>query len=96
MKSRTSSFNLTIFKKDITRFAPAWAIYMIVLLLILMAAMSDGETYYRVNNLEGFVVVMAWINLFYGALVAQLVFGDLYNRLIQAMTTTKPSRLLTR
>ena len=93
MKSRTSSFNLTVFKKDITRFAPAWAIYMIVLLLVLVAAVSDGETYYRVNNLEGFVVVMAWINLFYGALVAQLVFGDLYNsRMCNALHAMPVSR----
>ena len=86
MKSRTSSFNLTVFKKDLTRFAPAWAIYGIVLLLVLMAAVSDNEIYYRVNNVEAFVVVMAWINLFYGALVAQLLFGDLYNsRLCNAL-----------
>ena len=86
MKSRTSSFNLTVFKKDLTRFAPAWAIYGIVLLLVLMAAVSDNEIYYRVNNVESFVVVMAWINLFYGALVAQLLFGDLYNsRLCNAL-----------
>ena len=86
MKSRTSSFNVTVFKKDLTRFAPAWAIYGIVLLLVLMAAVSDNEIYYRVNNVEAFVVVMAWINLFYGALVAQLLFGDLYNsRLCNAL-----------
>ena len=86
MKSRTSSFNPTIFKKDLTRFAPAWAIYLIVLLLVLVAARSDSETYYRVNNMEAFVVVMAWINLGYGAVVAQLLFGDLYNsRLCNAL-----------
>lgn len=86
MKSRTSSFNLTVFKKDLTRFAPAWAIYSIVLLLVMVAARSDTQVYYRVNNVEAFVVVMAWINLFYGALVAQLLFGDLYNsRLCNAL-----------
>ena len=86
MKSRTSSFNLTLLKKDLTRFAPAWAIYGIVLLLVLVAARSDSQVYYRVNNVEAFVVVMSWINLFYGALVAQLLFGDLYNsRLCNAL-----------
>ena len=77
MKSRTSSFNLTLLKKDLTRFAPAWAIYGIVLLLVTVAARSLSQVYYRVNNVEAFVVLMAWINLFYGALVAQLLFGDL-------------------
>ena len=85
MKSRTSSFNLTLLKKDLTRFAPAWAIYSIVLML-LVAARSDSQVYYRVNNVESFVVVMAWINLVYGALVAQLLFGDLYHsRLCNAL-----------
>ena len=86
MKLRTSSFNFTVFKKDLTRFAPAWAVYGIVLLLILMAAVSDGEAYYRINNVEAFIVVMAWINLAYAALVAQLLFGDLFNsRLCNAL-----------
>lgn len=86
MKSRTSSFNLTLLKKDLIRFAPAWAIYGIVLLLVTVAARNDSQVYYRVNNVEAFVVVMAWINLFYGALVAQLLFGDLYNsRLCNAL-----------
>ena len=86
MKSRTSSFNVTVFKKDLTRFAPAWAVYGIVLLLILTAAVSDGQAYYRINNVEGFIAVMAWVNLIYAALVAQLIFGDLYNsRLCNAL-----------
>ena len=86
MKLRTSSFNSTVFKKDLTRFAPAWAVYFIVLLLILTAAVSDGEAYYRINNVEAFIIVMAWINLAYAALVAQLLFGDLFNsRLCNAL-----------
>ena len=99
MKSRTSSFNVTVFKKDITRFAPAWAIYLIILLLVLAMAMNDGEVYYRLNNMAGFVVVMGWINLFYGALVAQLLFGDLYNsrlcNALHAMPVTRDSWFVT-
>ena len=29
MKSKTSFFNATVFRKDITRFAPLWALYLI-------------------------------------------------------------------
>ena len=86
MKSRTSSFNFTVFKKDITRFAPAWAVYGIILMLVLVMVLDGGEVYYRLNNMEGFAMAMGWINLFYAALVAQTLFGDLYNsRLCNAL-----------
>lgn len=86
MKSRTSSFNLTVFKKDLTRFAPAWAAYLIVLLLFLMGAMSENQAYYRLNSMKDAVLVVSWANLIYAAVVAQLLFGDLYNsRLCNAL-----------
>lgn len=86
MKSRTSSFNLTVFKKDLTRFAPAWAVYLIVLMLTLILVTDAGDTYYRVRNMRDFIIVMGWFNLFYAPVVAQLLFGDLYNsRLCNAL-----------
>ena len=86
MKSRTSSFNLTVFKKDLTRFAPAWAAYLIVLLLFLMGAMSENQAYYRLNSMKDAIVIVSWANLIYAAVVAQLLFGDLYNsRLCNAL-----------
>ena len=86
MKSRTSSFNLTVFKKDITRFAPCWAAYLIVLLLCVVGMTDRGEAYYRIRNVGDSIVLMAWANLIYGAVVAQLLFGDLYNaRLCNAL-----------
>ena len=63
MKSRTSSFNLTVFKKDLTRFAPAWAAYLIVLLLFLMGAMSENQAYYRLNSMKDAIVIVSWANL---------------------------------
>ena len=33
MKLKTSFFNATVLKKDITRFAPVWGIYSVILLL---------------------------------------------------------------
>lgn len=79
MKSRTSFFNKTIFKKDITRFAPAWGAYLIVLLLAIISMADSHYAYYRVQNVQTAMMVMSWVNLIYGAVVAQLIFGDLYN-----------------
>ena len=86
MKSRTSSFNLTVFKKDLTRFAPAWGIYLIVLLLALVSMSNASSAYYRVQNIRDTINAMAWVNMIYAAVVAQLIFGDLYNsRLCNAL-----------
>jgi len=86
MKSRTSSFNLTVFKKDLTRFAPAWGAYLILLILVLVNIADSGSAYYRIRNLQDTLLAMNWVNLFYAAVVAQLVFGDLYNsRLCNAL-----------
>ena len=86
MKSRTSSFNPTVFKKDITRFAPCWGSYLILLLLVLTSIAGDSEAYWRLRNMPDAIVAMGWINLIYAAVVAQLIFGDLYlSRLCNAL-----------
>ena len=86
MKSRTSSFNLTVFKKDITRFAPAWGAYLIFLLLVLMNISGESDAYWRLRNVPDAIIAMATVNLIYACVVAQLIFGDLYNsRLCNAL-----------
>lgn len=86
MKSRTSSFNLTVFKKDWTRFAPCWGAYLIVLLLVLMNISGESDAYWRLRNVPDAIIAMATVNLIYAAVVAQLLFGDLYNsRLCNAL-----------
>ena len=79
MKSRTSSFNTTVFKKNITRFAPLWGAYLIFMLLVMIGISGERFAYYRLQNVRECVTAFAWINLFYGAAVAQMLFGDLYN-----------------
>ena len=79
MKSRTSFFHKTVFKKDLTRFAPAWGVYTIILLLAVVSLANVNHAYFRVQNVSDYIVVMGWANLFYGAVAAQLLFGDLYN-----------------
>ena len=76
MKSRTSFFNATILKKNITRFAPAWGLYSLGLLMVTVI-MADSA--YFARNLADSLVAFALINCFYAPLCAMLVFGDLYN-----------------
>lgn len=86
MKSRTSFFNFTVFKKDITRFAPAWGVCLILMLLALISMADRSFAYYRLQNVRDSISLMSWMNLIYAAVVAQLLFGDLFNaRLCNAL-----------
>ncbi|MBQ7800907.1 MAG: hypothetical protein IJ375_01125 [Oscillospiraceae bacterium] len=86
MKSRTSFFNPTVFKKDLTRFAPVWILYTLFLLLVLLGLLDVGMDYARTQNVVTFIQIMAGVNLCYAALNVQLLFGDLYNaRLCNAL-----------
>lgn len=79
MKSRTSLFNPTAFKKDITRFAPAWVLYTVGLFMILTVVMMDDSEYYHAASLADSLGFMASVNLCYGFLNGQLLFGDLFS-----------------
>ena len=79
MKSRTSFFNQTVFKKDMTRFAPAWGVCTILMLLAMISMADRGYAYYRLQNVRDSITVMSWLNLIYAPVVAQLIFGDLFN-----------------
>lgn len=84
MKSRTLSCKATPFWKDVTRFAPLWAVYFIGgLLVLLTATASYGTVTAQVTgsaaeNLSSSMGVLAVVNMLYAAVTAQLVFGDLY------------------
>jgi len=77
MKSRALFFNKTVFKKNITRFAPVWALYSAMLLMITLIMASDAS--YFVNDLADSLVPFAIINCVYAPICAMLLFGDLYN-----------------
>lgn len=76
MKLRTSYFNPIAFRKDITRFAPSWALYTIFLLLT-VAPLSSGAR--LADALAECVAPFAALNLLYAFLNAQLLFGDLFS-----------------
>lgn len=98
MKSRTLYCDQTIFKKAMTRFAPAWILYTICLLLGMILMRDDGQVYWFHSDLGRLIPVMSVINLFYALLAAQLLFGDLYNarmcNAIHALPVTRDALFL--
>ncbi len=92
MKLKQRFFDTTVFRKDITRFAPAWGLYLIGMLAFLLTSVTDNLSridnpmFYTLDNLNAFTGTGSLINLFYAALVSQLLFGDLFNsRLCNAL-----------
>ena len=78
MKSRTSFFNVAAFKKNLTRFAPAWGLYGLLLLLVLLGNGDLSEQAFA-DSMRGTILAMAILNFFYALLCAQLIFGDLFS-----------------
>lgn len=78
MKLRTSFFNATVLKKDITRFAPVWGLYSVALLLVLMG-LSDSDAGWTASEFVSFFGSISIVQLGYGGICAALLFGDLFN-----------------
>lgn len=79
MPSKTSFFNKTTFRKDLTRFFPLWGLYALCLLLGLTLITNDEEKYWVANNFANLMPGMAIVNLIYALVTAAVLFGDLYN-----------------
>ncbi len=84
MRSKTSFFNPTVFRKNCTRFAPMWVLYGLVLIINVFTLYGRyGYTtrlyYFAVNYASEFHNFTAFANLLYALCVAQLLFGDLYS-----------------
>ena len=78
MKSRTSFFNPTAYRKNLTRFAPAWVLYGVLLLLILVTMVGGDYSWFDANLIE-VLMIFPVFNFLFAFLAAQLLFGDLYN-----------------
>ena len=86
MKSRISFFDKAILRKDITRFAPLWAIYLIGGLLVMLMIQSGRPSSHVARTLAQTIGPFSVINLVYALLCAQLLFGDLFHsRLCNAL-----------
>ena len=76
MKCGTFSFK-TLFRKDLTRFAPFWGGYFLCLVLGLLLLGDGSETV--AAGLAELPGLMALINCGYALLTSDLLFGDLYS-----------------
>lgn len=79
MRSKTSFFNPSLLKKDLLRFWPAWAIYTALLLLGYCTDILSFNKVQAIGGLQDSLCIFAFYNLIYGAVVSQLLFGDLFN-----------------
>lgn len=76
MKLRTSFFDKTVFFKNVTRFAPAWGLYTLFLLLDFMSNFFDP--YWLVSSMGRGIQSAAIPNMAYALVCALLLFGDLF------------------
>ena len=77
MLSKTSCSKLL--RKNLTRFAPLWALYSLFLMLCIAICISgDGLNYWFVANFRGMMNTMPIFSCGYAFLTANLLFGDLY------------------
>ena len=79
MKSRTSSCKWAAFKKDLSRFWPVWVGYLLFLTLFQVILCNDDLSYWYAANVGESISVMGVFNGIYALIVAQMLFGDLFN-----------------
>lgn len=79
MKSKISFCNLTVLKKDVTRFLPVWLIYLILALLVTSTFLGNfaGSTAITLAGILSYA--MPAIILCYALITAITLFGDLFN-----------------
>ena len=79
MKSKISSCKAATFRKDITRFWPVWAGYILCLVIVQLLQSNNDLSYWYAANMGDGIAVMGMVNLCYGLIVALILFGDLFN-----------------
>jgi len=95
MRSRTSCFNKTVFRKNLLRFAPVWGVYTLCLIVGILLIYGNGGTmkqFHFAYHMTQLVEIMAVVNLLYAPIVAQLLFGDLYSSRMCNMLHAFPLR----
>ena len=92
MKLRTSFFNLSAMKKDITRFAPVWALYTVFMLMTLFLLGSDGMHAHFAADSPYIMMAMGVVNLVFGGISALLLFGDLFQTRMAGALHAMPLR----
>ena len=81
MRSRTSCFNKTVFRKNLLRFAPVWGVYTLCLVVGILILYGNGGTmkhFHFAYHMTQLVEIMAVVNLIYAPIVAQLLSRQEY------------------
>ena len=100
MRSVTSCFNFTLFRKNLSRFWPIWGLYGFLWLMLLpVNVLVNGEHMDRtttrllpLNYLSGFLSTATLFSLLFGILTAMAVFSYLYNSRSAGFFHTLPMR----
>ena len=95
MRSKTSCFNKTVFRKNLLRFSPVWGVYTLCLVVGILLLYSNGgamKHFHFARHMTQLVEIMAVVNLIYAPIVAQLLFGDLYSSRMCNMLHAFPLR----
>ena len=95
MRSKISCFNKTVYQKNLARFVPVWGVYGLSLVVGILLLYTNGGTakqFHFANHMTQLVEIMGVVNLLYAPLVAQLLFGDLYNSRMCYMLHAFPLR----
>ena len=83
MQSKRSCFNGPVFRKNLTRFAPAWVLYTLCLILGMILLYTDKQDISRdfwfAHRMGECIQIVGFVNLFWAPLSAMLLFGDLHN-----------------
>ena len=95
MRLKTSCFNKTVYRKNLTRFAPVWGCYtlcLVVAILLLYGNSGTMRRFHFANHMTQLDEIMAVVNLIYAPIVAQLLYGDLYSSRMCNMLHAFPMR----
>ena len=100
MRSATSYFNFTLFRKNLSRFWPIWGLYGFLWLMLLPVNvlvsgeyMSRGEArLFPLNHCSGYLSTAVLFSLVFGILAAMAVFSYLYSSRSAGFLHTLPLR----
>lgn len=93
MKLKTSFFNPTVLRKDVTRFAPVWGLYTVFMLMaVFLIWANENEPAWFAADAPYIMMVMGVVNFFYAGICALLLFGDLFQSKMAGTLHAMPMR----
>lgn len=78
MRSKISFFHKAVFRKDLTRFFPAWVLFALLVLLAAPLMVDPEHLLFSVRTMGNYGNTTAIFSFLFAILTAQLLFGDLF------------------